>query len=173
MESHISVISFYLLYFCDILSETKSVQCIQYQMTTSVYTIDDSSCTNRIANVQHFYIFTCKSFLHFFPNGRISFHTQTYKAIVERQCFFFAIIFHFKGISIHLCQCCIYHFVNMVFFHAFIHAGCGRCVQTIADGPHHFYDGHFCAARCEEFHNVQTNSATADNGHFLPVRSSG
>ena len=56
-----------------------------------------------------------------------------------------------------------------MFFHQGEGADFGNRVDTVADGRHHFDDGYFGTARCEEFNHVQTNSTAADDNNFLTV----
>lgn len=91
-------------------------------MASGIRSVNDTSRTYRITNVEDFHIFTCKSFLNIIPDRGIRSHSETYETIVKRKFFFFSIVFYEEGMCLYFLQGCIRHLSYMMFFHAFFHA---------------------------------------------------
>ena len=54
-----------------------------------------------------------------------------------------------------------------MFFHAFFHTWCRRCIQSVSDNRHHFDDGCLCTAWGKEFNNIKSYRTTSDNNNLL------
>ena len=91
-------------------------------MASGICSVDDTSCADRVTDVQNFNIFANERFLNIIPDWSVCSHSEAYETIVKRKFFFFSVVFYEEGMSIYLLKSCIRHLSYMMFFHTFFHA---------------------------------------------------
>ena len=63
-------------------------------MPPGVSSVNDPSCPDRIADIQHFHIFPSETFLDCRKDRGIGFHTKTDETVIKGKFLFFSVIFY-------------------------------------------------------------------------------
>ena len=98
---------------------SKPFQRIQYQVTAGVRSINDASCTDRVADIDDFRICTLKPFCNRVPDWCVCLHSQAYESIIKVQLLLFAIVFYQEGMRIYFHQRGVRHLSDLVLLHTF------------------------------------------------------